>query len=430
MAQHELDDHRARADTRRTWLRGPVFDVAVLAVMFLAMSMRTNQFEWPSPRLWLFAVASWVPLLWRQRWPAAALAGAVLVESVHLAVTQFAGHGLGDPVHIAAYQPVPIATMVAAGNYAAMNPLRRGWIPGAAAALILLSVAVLAGPRDLVGTDLLMFDAILAGTAVGSLLRARQERERRADREHQADVERHVLAERVRIARDLHDSLAHHLTLANAQAGVAEYLVKDNPEAAARALHGLAEHTRAALDEARATVGLLRQQTTTQTRDEQSRGTDEPNTEFELTSPGGVQAIPDLVDEHRRTGATISIETSGTSQPLTSSVSLAAYRIVQEALTNASKHAPAAKITVRLNWAAASLAISVKNERPTDTALPVPASPKRSVEQSRHGLIGMNERARSVGGQLHTGATAAGGYVVDARLPVNSPGGHREDTRP
>lgn len=428
MAKHELGNRRARPRIWTALLRGPVFDIAVLAVMFVAMSLRTDQFEWPTPRLWLFALASWAPLLWRRRWPAAALAGAVFVEAVHLAVAPFAAHGLGDAVHIAAYQPVPIATMVAAGYYAAMRPLRTGWIPGAAAALALLSVAVLAGSRELVGTDLLMFDAVLAGTAAGSLLRARQEREHRAEREHQADVERHVLAERVRIARDLHDSLAHHLTLANAQAGVAEYLLKDKPEAAARALRGIVEHTSAALDEARATVGLLRQQTTTHPREEQPQETDHLDEDFALAVPGGVEAIPALVEEHRRMGAIISIETSGSPASLTSSVSLAAYRIVQEALTNAIKHAPGAGITVRLSWSPTSLAVGVENERSAETG--PPASTTRTVATSGHGLIGMNERARSVGGQLRTGATATGGYIVEAQLPVNSPDGrHREDTR-
>src|SRR6478672_13097656 len=105
---------------------------------------------------------------------------------------------------------------------------------------------------------MVMFNVVILGTAFGALVAARRIRAARTASAHREHVEQQVIAERLRIARDLHDVLAHHLTLVNAQAGVANYLLDKNPEAAGRALRDIHRHTSDALDELRATVGMLR----------------------------------------------------------------------------------------------------------------------------------------------------------------------------
>jgi signal transduction histidine kinase len=156
-----------------------------------------------------------------------------------------------------AYQPVPVATMVAAFTVASRRRWPVGWTAGGLAASALLAVSIIAQPGFLIATDMVMFDLVIIATAVGVAVSLRRERTARRDREIREETRRQVTGERLRIARDLHDMVAHHVALVNAQAGVAEYLMRNDPKAAA-ALSGISLHSRQALDELRATVGLLR----------------------------------------------------------------------------------------------------------------------------------------------------------------------------
>jgi len=213
-----------------------------------------------------------------------------------------------------------------------------------------------------------------------------------------------VTAERIRIAHELHDVLAHHIAVVNAQAGVAQYLLRTDPDAADKALTGIAANTRAALDELRATLGLLRAE----------RG-DAVSDEGRAPAPTAAQ-LDTLIEGVADAGMLLTVETRGAPRPLSGPADLALYRIAQEALTNASKHAPGSAVRVDLDWSDAGITLTVTNTKPA-TMREVHASGLVN-EGTGHGLLGMRERAAAAGGTLSVGPTAEGGYQVTAELPV------------
>ena len=198
----------------------------------------------------------------------------------------------------------------------------------------------------------------------------------------------------MRIARDLHDVLADHITLVNAQAGVAQYLLHTDLDAADKALAGIAENTRAALDELRATLGLLR---------------DESEEETRAPTPGSAQ-LGSLMRSFSDAGMDLSVEVRGIPRLLSGPADVAMYRIAEEALTNASKHAPGATVEVEIAWSDRSAQLTV-----TNTARSSEAAATKAVDfGTGHGLMGMRERAGAAGGSLSTAATPGG------RLPCGS----------
>ncbi len=241
----------------RWWLR-PTIDALLLIGMLVTTVAAQRGNQLPPVVLLALTLAAWAPLPFRYRHPAGALVAAVLIESLHLALMPILLPDLQVKLDIALYQPVPIATTITAFTLAARARSGRGWIGGLLAGLVLLGVALLIHPVNLLGVDMVMFNVVVLGTALGALLAVRRIRADRAERAHHDHVEQQVIAERLRIARDLHDVLAHHLTLVNAQAGVANYLLNKNLDAARQALRDIHQHTSDALDELRATVGLLR----------------------------------------------------------------------------------------------------------------------------------------------------------------------------
>ena len=243
-------------------------------------------------------------------------------------------------------------------------------------------------------------------TVLGLLIRERRERiaaaEQRAEAaEHsrQAEADRQVTAERLRIAHELHDVLAHHIAVVNAQAGVAQYLLRTDPAAADTALAGIAANSRAALDELRATLGLLRAEGDTAPGDSRAPA---PTTEH----------LGQLLDSFTDAGLRLTVTVHGEPGALSGQADLAFYRIVQEALTNATKHAPGSDVSLGIDWYPASVRLNISNTEPAA------ASQGLRNQGTGHGLIGMRERAAAAGGTLSAGPAAAGGYRVTATLPV------------
>ncbi|MEV6000989.1 sensor histidine kinase [Streptomyces griseomycini] len=238
-------------------------------------------------------------------------------------------------------------------------------------------------------------------------LAAVEERARRAEESRDSEARRRVAEERVRIARELHDLVAHQITLANAQATVAAHFFDARPEQTRKSLEELVETTAEALDDLRATVGLLRQ-----SGDAAAPAEPAP----------GLSRLPALLESFRRAGLEVSVHQEGTARPLPPGVDLTAYRIVQEALTNVTKHAGTGSARVRLAWRRDRVTITVaddgKGPRTASTASPGPSASTVPDRPPGYGLIGMRERATAVGGHLSAGRRPEGGFLVSAQLPL------------
>jgi signal transduction histidine kinase len=332
-------------------------------------------------------------------------AGALLFRLRHppavTVVTVLAGAAL--PMFAPHVVLVDVASCIALYTLATRAERRTvGTAAAVAIALLTLSSALwrpghLADLRNVLPANYVII-AVAVGDAVRSrriVLQQANERARLAEQTREDEARRRVHEERVRIARDLHDVVAHHITLVNAQAGVAHHLLQSHPEQAYQALADIRETSRSALDELRATVGLLRQD-------------DDPPES--LYSVPRFEFLDDLLDSFRTTGFTITVTTSGTSCPLSGPADLAAYRIVQEALTNATKHGTQPSADLDLAYTDTSLQLTITN----------PARAGRQGSGTGHGLIGMRERAEASGGIFAATLTATSTFVVQATLPLQA----------
>ena len=218
---------------------------------------------------------------------------------------------------------------------------------------------------------------------------------RTAERNAERDAELAVVEERSRIAREMHDIVAHTLSVVIAQADGGRYAAKNNPEAATRALETISEMGRAALADIRSIIGVL-------------RDTDD------LAAPLMPQPVDgdldQLINHVRNSGYKVSLLRAGVPLPLPVGVGNAIFRICQEALTNAMKHAgPHASITVVLRWGAASVSLEVVDDGRGAASIP---------DGKGHGLVGMAERAGAFGGTVESGPRPGGGFVVRASIPI------------
>ncbi|QKV97049.1 sensor histidine kinase [Streptomyces sp. NA02950] len=229
-------------------------------------------------------------------------------------------------------------------------------------------------------------------------LQAVQARAEHAERTREEEARLRVTEERMRIARELHDVVAHHLALANAQAGAAAHLALDNPQQTKKILTDLTGTTSSALRELKATLGLLRQ------TDEHEPTPPEPTP--------GLARLPELISVCESAGLTVAVTTEGGARTLSPGVDLTAFRIVQEALTNVTKHAAAHAVHVRFVYSGSQLLISVSDDGPTVASVP------KATQGGGFGIMGMRERAHSVGGELRAGPRPEGGYQVTTSLPL------------
>ncbi|GLY05454.1 MULTISPECIES: sensor histidine kinase [Actinoplanes] len=299
---------------------------------------------------------------------------------------------------------IDVAAVVAFYTLATLRSRRISWTAGAIGAVALTAAAIPWQPGGLYDiANLVPANYVLIAVALGvassdrqALLAQIRERADLAEQTREQEARQRVREERIRIARDLHDVVAHHITLVNAQAGVAHHLMNAHPDKARDALAGIRDTSRAALDELRATVGLL-------------RADDDP--------PDSLRPAPSLaeadalIDGFRQAGHDIRVTRTGTPRPLTGAVDVTAYRIVQEALTNAGKHGTARQADVVFDHGDTYLRITVVN----------PARPGHRGEGTGHGMTGMRERAEAVGGRLTCGMGDDGTYAVLAVLPLPDP---------
>ena len=332
-----------------------------------------------------------VPLLARRRWP-------IPVVLVVLAVS--------TPYHLLDYphEATMPASLVAAFTVARYSePQRRAvavLVAVAAATVPVVADEASGAPDDaLLGVGWL-FMAFFAGLAVRFYQNWTAAVTARLELERADEVERRVAEERVVIARELHDVLAHGLTVANVQASVAAHLIDQLPQnddaslgELSKTLHNLSDTSRATLHELRAVLDVLH------------RGDAEP------TEPAPhLGELQRLVEIAEATDVRVDVEADGMSGEVPAAVSVVAYRIIQESLTNVVRHSMAKHATVRLDQDERRLRIGVLDQGPARTSSP--------VTSTGFGIVGMTGRAQAVGGELSAGPVETGGFEVWASLPL------------
>ena len=316
-------------------------------------------------------------------------------------------------------QPATAAAAVSAASLLSLTAFETLTVAGAAAQLIagyrigrhgLPQLAMLLAAPYLAlafvghgGSEVHVLTMLLASLAPAAALAGIARRARSEANANQAArevitgtlLEHTARGERARIARELHDVVAHHISMVVVQAETARLTTQGMPAAGAQRLSDISDTARTALTEMRRVLGVLREDTQAETADRQPQP--------------GLRELNDLVDSARDTSGTATrLILHGRPTTLDPGVELAAYRIIQEALTNARRHAPGAAVDVELHYAGEGLRLRIRDNGPG----PPPTSPAGG-----HGLLGMRERAAAVGGELHTLAAVGGGFLVTARLP-------------
>jgi signal transduction histidine kinase len=369
-----------------------------VAALPLIVSVGGRAHHWPSGWTLALSLLAWVALTVRTRWPLPVAAGVVVIDCA-LIVLAANGHPADGTI--------PIATMLALYTVSRRSSTPIAWTSAALAAASEFTTA-LVSLRHQVGQDFLYVNWVAVATVIGRLAQERHERisaaEQRAEQAERTKAEeahRQVIEERLRIARDLHDMLAHHITVVNAQAGVAQYLLRTNPEAAEKALAGITDNSRAALDDLRVTLGLLRADI-------------DAGLEDRAPAPN-LEQLSALIESVTAGGANVTVTSTGTKRSLGGPTELALFRIAQEALTNATKHAPGSTIQIIFDWTDRQVEMTIANSKP-----PLPL--QRNAAGSGHGLIGMHERATAAGGTLDAGLARGNGYVVRAAVPYEAEG--------
>jgi signal transduction histidine kinase len=240
---------------------------------------------------------------------------------------------------------------------------------------------------------------VLAGVVVRT---RRGSNERLAVQERRHEGERALLEERQRIARELHDVVAHHMSVIAIQAEAGPYKVQDPPKELVDSFADIRASALSGLKELRRVLGVLRSDTP------------------ETAPQPGLDDLEELLESARSASVTVTAGVSGTPRPLPAGVDLSAYRIIQEALSNAMRHAPGAAVQVKLYYGDAALVVEVRNDHcppGTSTAAEQDGVPG---DGGGHGIIGMRERATMLGGHLQAGPTEKGEFLVTAALPLDS----------
>ncbi|MFG3283816.1 sensor histidine kinase [Streptomyces sp. NPDC048111] len=345
----------------------------------------------PGPLSLVLMVLAAAALVLRRRRPMAVLGCTGALAMVELS--------LGDPP-----APVAMSAVIALFTVAAHTDRPTTYRVGVLTMVVLTGTAMLFGAppwysQEHVGIFAWTGMAAAAGDAVRSrraFVDAIRERAERAEHGREEEARRRVAEERLRIARDLHDVVAHHIALVNVQAGVAAHVMDKRPDQAKEALAHVREASRCALNELRSTVGLLRQ-------------SGDPAAPTEPAP--GLAVLDDLLATFRRAGLPVELARTDHA-PLPAAVDLAAYRIIQEALTNVRKHAgPGARAEVSVVRVGPHTEITVIDNGNGTGA---------GGDGGGHGLLGMRERVGALGGSCTAGPRYGGGFRVQAILPVKA----------
>lgn len=375
-----------------------LFFAGALARLFTRIELTRST---PSPEwlTWALYATATTPIAVRRRWPEVSLfcvAGALSVLTV-------LGHSLA---------PAPVLALPFYSVILKHTRKQSLLVLALLEALALGAFIAAAVLRPIQGD--VTFSIILVGATwfVGDSVRTRRvyqrglDEQRRERRRRDLDrAQRAIVDERMAIARELHDIIAHSLSVIAIQSAVGRHVIDNQPEEARTALGAIEETSRSALDELRRVLGVL-------------RGANDAGPEVKPTPT--LEDLEDLVERVRRAGVPIEMRFSGGAPTLPRGLELSVYRIIQEALTNVVKHARSAHTRVRLHFATDELTVSITNA-------PLGAGPGATLEKQlvrdgdtseRHGIIGMRERAAVFGGTLTAGTQPDGSFEIRALLPL------------
>jgi signal transduction histidine kinase len=366
-----------------------ITSMALFAVVTIPADVRQPPIT-HRPLTWAVTIVVYAVLVAGRRFPAGvaavAVAGSVLLMT----------DGMAYPLTLPAAFYALYATALRAGQ-------GRTLAVGLTVKTVLLTASLLTHP-GITGFVILLWAAlaVTTGTAARShhaYVAEAEDRARRAEQTKENEARRRVADERLRIARELHDAVGHHVALINVQAGALACLLDDADLVRAKeSVAHIQQASEEALEDLRMTVGLLREPDGA-----------EP---AEPTEPvPGLAQLEDLLCSFAGAGLTVTREVSGQARPLPEAVELTAYRVIQESLTNTSKHAGCDTAVVRLGYAPGTLRLAVEDKGE-------PVIPDRRRVPEGHGIVGMRERVAALGGRLSAGPRPEGGYRVLAELPL------------
>jgi signal transduction histidine kinase len=343
-------------------------------------------------------IVSGVALVARRRWPIPVLVTAALASLVYYTV------GFSDgPGWIGLFVALYTLTAYGDGRWSpcfagvGITVLATGWLIAAADI----------EPRAAIGWVFFRIAASVMAAALGESVRSRGvvaadalERARQAERTREEEARSRVGAERLRIAREVHDTVAHAVAIINVQAGVTAYLLDKHPERAREALVTIEQTSAQALHEMRAVLGVL--------RDSDNGRVPHP----------GLGQVSELTAMAREAGLDIELDVTSSAAPLPSAVDHTVYRILQESITNVIRHVGPTRVTVALDYGTDALEVRVTDD---GSARPAAGTGRDPAEPGR-GIAGMRERCGLLGGELTAGPRACGGFEVRARLPLAAAG--------
>ncbi|MFI1763748.1 sensor histidine kinase [Streptomyces sp. NPDC020800] len=367
-----------------------------MAVVAVLLGRESRSQGWPDldTRAYVLVALAHLPVALRGRWPVGVFAAVQAAALVYITL---------------GYWPVvcTFGSMLALYTVASVRALRTALVCAACMTALWAYAGVVSHTPSMASV---LGQALLYGSVLvwfGHLARRSAELTRRLHAEQAERARRAVAEERGRIARELHDVVAHHMSVISVQAGLARFVFASDPGKARGALGTIADTSGEALQELRRMLQVLREEDP-----EAPEGAPMPT----------LARLGDLLERVRSGGLPVDLAVEGTGRPLPPGVELCAYRVVQEALTNVLKHAGTASARVELRYGPNDLTVRV-----TDDGEGV--NPARVSTGAGHGLIGMRERAKLYGGTISVGPRAEGGYQVQLTLPTSATNTRRGDDR-
>ncbi|KOV67195.1 sensor histidine kinase [Streptomyces sp. MMG1121] len=358
-----------------------------MAVVAVLLGQESRSWGWPEldARAYVLVALAHLPVALRGRWPVAVFA---VVEAASIVYVT-----LG-------YWPVvcTFGLMLALYTVASVRRVRTALACAATMTAVWAYGGVISHTPSMASVlgQALLYCSVLVW--FGHLARRSAELTRRLSADQAERARRAVAEERGRIARELHDVVAHHMSVISVQAGLGRFVFDTDPGTARGALTTIADTSGEALEELRRMLHVLREE--------------DPGTPARAPMPT-LERLGELLDRVRAGGLPVDLAVEGTARPLPPGVELCAYRVVQEALTNALKHAGPARARVELRYGAHELSVRVTDDGEGVNPARVPAG-------GGHGLIGMRERAKLYGGSITVGPRSEGGFEVRLTLPTSA----------